>query len=263
MCQDGWGNLEEIVAHGVISQHVDVDAFVNWAHDAYALTDDSWDGAGAGDPNEGTLPYGKVLTSIFLITYALSDDYIPQWHSTEDYLSCSRAADNRFHGPFYMRFIEYNGSSEADAETGRFAARDRTNLHCPLFNLGSISSFPSHRAGVLLHEAWHHWQYAHGFDGSHPDKSGACTGAECDYYYFHGSGWFEFGTLDRWDTNPASFRFHSPYQVEAEFFADLAELAKPWVPNMISNTARDHGNILLEKYFINRVGYRIGQPRPW
>lgn len=263
MCQDGWGNLEEIVAHGTISLHVDVDAFVNWAHGAYALTDDSWDGAGLGDPNDGTLPYGKVLTSIFLITYALSDDYIPQWHSTEDYVSCSRAADNRFHGPFYMRFIEYNGSSEADAETGRFAARDRTNLHCPLFNVGSISSFPSHRAGVLLHEAWHHWQYAHGFVGDHPDKSRACTGAECDYYYFHGSGWFEFGTLDRWDINPNSFRFHSPYQVEAEFFGDLAELAKSWVPNLISKTARDHGNILLEKYFINRVGYRIGDPRPW
>ena len=120
MCQDGWGTLEEIAAHGSISLHVDVDAIVNWAHNAYALTDDSWDPAGAGDPNDGTLPYGKVLTSIFLITYALRDDYIPQWHSTEDYVSCSRAADNRFHGPFYMRFIEYDGTSEGDAQTGRF-----------------------------------------------------------------------------------------------------------------------------------------------
>ena len=143
------------------------------------------------------------------------------------------------------------------------AARDRTNLHCPLFNVGSISSFPSHRAGVLLHEAWHHWQYKHGFVGDHPSRSGACTGAECDYYYFHGTGWFDFGTLDRYDLNPQSFRFHSPYQVEAEFLSDLAEMTRAWVPNLISQTARDHGNILLEKYFINRVGYRIGQPRPW
>jgi hypothetical protein len=263
MCNDGWGTLEEIVSHGMMSLHVDTDAFVAWAASAYALTDDSWDGAGRGDPNDGTLPYGKVLTSIFLITYALSDNYIPQWHSTEDYVSCSRAASNRFHGPFYMRFIEYDGASEADAETGRTAARDRTNLHCPLFNPGSISDFPSHRAGVLLHEAWHHWQYAHGFDGSHPAKAGACTGAECDWYYFHGTGRFEFGTLDRWSTDPTNFRFHSPYQVEAEFFSDLAELSRSWVPSLISQTARDHGNILLAKYFINSVGYRIGQPRPF
>lgn len=263
MCNDSWGSLEEVVAHANISLRVDVDAFVNWARNAYALTDDSWDGAGADDPNDGTLPFGKVLTSIFLITYALSDNHALQWHSTEDYISCSRAGNNRFHGPFYMRFIEYNGSAEAEAETRRFAARDRTNLHCPLFNQGSISNFPSHRAGVLLHEAWHHWQLAHGFSGRHPDKSGSCTGAECDYYYFHGVGQFEFGALDGWDTNRASFHFHSPYQVEAEFFADLAELAKPWVPDIISKTARDHGNTLLEKYFVNRVGYRIGQPRPW
>ncbi|SRR6266404_5534069 len=263
MCQDGWGTLEEVVAHGAISLHVDVDAFVNWAIGAYALTDDSWDGAGAGDPNDGELPYGKVLTSIFLINYALSDDYIPQWHSTEDYASCSRAAANRFHGPFYMRFIEYKGSADADSETGRFAARDRTNLHCPLFNLDSDSNSPSNRAGALVHEAWHHWQYAHGFSTHHPAASGACSASGCDYYYFHGSGWFEFGTLDRWDTNPASFRFHSPYQVQAEFLGDLAELAKSWVPNLITKTARDFGNALLENSFINRVSYRIGDPRPW
>jgi len=71
------------------------------------------------------------------------------------------------------------------------------------------------------------------------------------------------GSLDRYDLNPQSFRFHSPYQVEAEFLSDLAEMTRAWVPNLISQTARDHGNILLEKYFINRVGYRIGQPRPW
>lgn len=263
MCLDGWNTLEEIVAHGLMSLHVDVDAFVSWAGDAYALTDDSWDPAGRSDVYDGTLPYGKVLPSIFLICYALTDNYIPQWHSTEDYVSCSRAASNRFHGPFYMRFIQYDKAAEADAQTGRTAARDRTNLHCPLFNQGSASNFPSHRAGVLLHEAWHHWQYAHGFNGDHPAQAGACTGVECDHYYFHGTGWFDFGTLDRWSTDPANFRFHSPIQVEAEFFADLAEMSRSWVPSLIAQTAKDHGNILLREYFIETVGYKIGEPRPW
>lgn len=264
MCLDGWGTVEEIAVHGLASSSRQWEAFTAWARSAYALTDDSWDPAGAGDPNDGTLPYGKVLTSIFLLCYALRDDYSRQWHSTEDYVSCSRAAGNRFHGPFYTRFIEYDGSSEADAETGRTAARDRTNLHCPLFNagVGSPSNFPSHRAGVLLHEAWHHWEYAHGFDTSHP-SGGSCTGAECDWYYFHGVGAFDFGTLDRWSTAGDFFRFHSPYQVETEFFADLAELCRPWVPAAVAQTARDHGNTLLAKYCVNGVGYRIGQPRPW
>jgi hypothetical protein len=53
------------------------------------------------------------------------------------------------------------------------------------------------------------------------------------------------------------------YQIEAEFFADLAELAVPSVPSLITQTARDHGNILLANAFVNATPYRIGQPRPW
>ena len=54
-----------------------------------------------------------------------------------------------------------------------------------------------------------------------------------DYYYFHSSGGYAFGALDKWDANPPSFQFHSPCQIEAEFFGDLAELAKLRVLNLI------------------------------
>lgn len=257
MCLD-CANLEEIIVHNLYGCWRD---FYMWGWSAYALTDDSWEGAGLKDVCNTSLPFGKVLNSIFLISYALSDNYIHQWHSTEDYQSSSRAADNRFHGPFYQRFIEYEGSSNATTETGRFAARDRTDLHCPLFNVGAFSDSPSARAGVMLHESWHHWQYKHDFEDTHPQCGSPPH--DCDYYYFHGSAAFDFGTLDGYDTNPNHFRFHSPRQVQVEFLADLAELSQPWLPTIVTQAAKAFGNDRLRNEFVNAVGYRIGDPRPF
>jgi hypothetical protein len=159
-----------------------------------------------------------------------------------------------------MRFIEYDGSSEADSETGRFAAEDRTNLHCPIFNIGSPSDSAGNRASVLIHESWHHWQHKHGYKTDH---IGGCSNGQCDYYYFHGVGAYDFGQFDRYSTDPSNLLFHSPYQVCAEFEADLAENAQPWVPSVVTQTARAIGNVRLNTCFANAVGYRIGNPRPW
>jgi hypothetical protein len=160
-----------------------------------------------------------------------------------------------------MRMIRYDGAKEATAVWGVFAAQDRTDLHCPLYNEGSPSNFPSHRAGVLVHEAWHHWLYTHDFDPAH-GSGGVAQYAEADYYYFHTVSVFEFGFLHAWSTG-TPFQFHSPYQVEVEFFADLAELAISATPTQVTQTARDHGNTLLRKAFINPAPYTIGDPRPW
>jgi hypothetical protein len=231
----------------------------NWAWRAYQLTDDSWDPAGLHHACNVNLPFAKVVNSVFMINYTLTDNYSLQWHSTEDYRSSSRAGGNRFHGDFYQRFIQYNGSSEADSETGRFLAEDRTNLHCPLFNLGGGSDDVTNRASVMLHESWHHWQHAHGFDTSHPQ----CRGHDCDYYYFHTVSQFDFGALDRYDTNPSHLLFHSPYQIAVEFDADVAELSQGWVPVSVEQSARNYGNNRLSSQFVNSPGYTIGNPRPW
>jgi hypothetical protein len=257
MCVDG-ASLEETTVQNLYGCWAD---FYMWAWQAYALTDDSWDGAGISDACNVSLPFAKVLNSVFLINYALSDNYIPQWHSTEDYASSSRAADNRFHGPFYQRFIEYDGSANATTEVGRFAARDRTNLHCPIFNFGAYYNSPSSRAGVMLHESWHHWQYKHHFEGGHPQCGSPAH--DCDYYYFHGTGRFDFGSLDRYDLDPNNFAFQSPRQVQVEFLADLAEMSHPWVPTITTQAARAFGNDRLNNEFVNAVGYRIGDPRPF
>lgn len=257
MCIDGAG-VEENAVQALYGCWRD---FFLWAWDAYALTDDSWEPAGLNDACNIALPFAKVLNSIFLINYALSDNHALQWHSTEDYASSSRAADNRFHGPFYQRFIESDGAAFATTEIGRVAARDRTDLHCPLFNFRAFYATATSRAGTMLHESWHHWQYKHGFVGTHP-KCGSPPG-DCDYYYFHGVGAYEFGYLDRYDTNPSHFRFHSPRQVQVEFLADLAEMANGWIPTAVAVMARNYGNLRLANEFVNAVGYRIGDPRPW
>lgn len=233
-----------------------------WVWQAYDLTDYSWDSAGLSDACNVRLPFAKVVDAVFLINYALSDNYASQWHSTEDYRSSSRAADNRFHGPFYLRLsTTADGTTEAKADTGRFLARDRTNLYCRLFSMGSPSDSASNRGSVMLHESWHHWQYEHGFQTSHI-KIGSPP-RDADWYYPHRVSDFDFGQMDRYDTNPSHLLFHSPYQMAVEFDADLAEMSQSWVPLIVTQAARNFGNTRLGTQFVNAVAYRIGNPRPF
>jgi hypothetical protein len=232
-----------------------------WVWQAYDLSDLSWRRAGFDDACNAARPFAKVVNSVFLINYALSDNYIPQWHSTEDYSTCSQPWDNRFHGSFYYRLDDSGNPAAATSDTGRFLLTDRTRLHCTVFNFGTPSDSPTFRAAVMLHETWHHWQHAHGFVTSHPQCGSPPQ--DCDYYYFHGTGDFDFGTLDRYDTNPNHLMFHSPYQIEVEFLADLAEMSNPWVPTIVTQAARAVGNGRLTSRFVNVVPYTIGNPRPF
>jgi hypothetical protein len=128
------------------------------------------------------------------------------------------------------------------------------------------SDDPVNRASVMIYESWHHWQVKHGFATDHLNgPTGACTnnGPSCDWYYFHGSGLFDFGTLDSYDTDPSHLKFHSPYQIAVEFDGDIAELSQPWVPVSVTQMARFYGNTRLGNTFKNRVAYRIGDPRPF
>jgi len=63
-------------------------------------------------------------------------------------------------------------------------------------------------------------------------------------------------------TSASNFHFHSPYQVQAEFLADVAELSRPQVPSAIIQTARARGNAILAGAFVNGAAYRVGNPRP-
>ncbi|RKG71208.1 hypothetical protein D7V80_02325 [Corallococcus sp. CA054B] len=233
-----------------------------WVWQAYDLTDSSWYSAGLSDACNSSLPFAKVVNAAFLINYALSDNDALQWHSTEDYRSSSRATSNHFHGPFYTRLATTDGgTADARAQTRRFLARDRTNLYCRLFSLGSTSDSAGNRASTMVHESWHHWQYAHGFNTSHR-KIGSPP-RDADWYYPHRVSDFDFGQMNRYDTNPSHLLFHSPYQMTVEFDADLAELSRTWVPLVVTQAARNIGNVRLANQFANAVAYRIGNPRPF
>lgn len=261
MCRDGM-TIAERAVWLLIPAEPQWPEFYSWARNAFDLTDDSWDPAGGRNPSDGNLPYGKMITAIYLLCYALRDEYIPQWHARDDYLATARAADNRYHGPFYSRF-QNSSASEARSETGRIAARDRTNFRCPLFDVGGASDDPANRASVMVHEAWHHWQYRYDYKTDHQTGPAVADRLEGDWYYFHGSGMYEFGTLWTHDAHSDPIRFHSPYQVGIEWDADLAEYAFGWVPLITSQQARYYGNTRLAMQCKNAIGYRIGDPRPF
>ncbi len=263
MCIDGMG-ISDAAVYQLIPLPSQWPEFFDWARGAFALTDDSWEGAGANEPWRGSLPYGKMINSCYLLAYGLRDEYIPQWHARDDYLSAARAIDNRYHGPFYARFLD-DHTAEASSDTGRFLARVRINFKCQSFNFGAMSDGPANRAGVMVHEGWHHWQYKYSFDGSHQTGGSIDpTIGAGDYYYRHGSGYFDFGTLWGYNIAVTPLRFHSPYQVHVEYLADLAEYPdRRVVPVAVTDEARAMGNNRLSRQFKNKVSYRIGQPRPF
>ena len=123
---------------------------------------------------------------------------------------------------------------------------NHTDMHCPVFREGNPANSASHRAGVMVHEGWHHWQYDKSFSLNHP-TGGSAAGwpGGGDWFYPHTLSRFAFGQLHGYSTSPSNFHFHSPYQVQAEFLADVAELSPPQIPTAITQTARARGNAIL------------------
>jgi hypothetical protein len=263
------------------------------AHD-YALTqDDSWVPAGLKDDCNLGLPFAKVLNAVIFI--GLGPHFqLGGFHDSIDYLNESRSHRSAFHGNFYLRFIQQGAlpTSEADSETGRFQKEDRTNLHCPIFNLpsggGTSAGFLAERAAVLVHEAWHHWQHANGLSTNHiTGPIGNCpskTGAACDYYYYHAQDFqFPDGSLSSQlgalnfnncvpgvpcsilgiPAQPTGYT-HSAYQVMVEFSSDMANWANPFIVPFVNRLeARLVGNGHIAQNFVNVVPYVIGKPVPF
>ena len=257
MCRDGMG-LVELALDRIVPPSYLWPEFYNWAIGAFDLTDDSWDPAGGSPPYLGSLPFGKMMHSIYLITYALRDDYIHQWHARADYLECGRARENGYHEDQDYRFIQFGSGPDSEARTHDESGGD-IDMHCAVFNLEGKSDDPVNRASVMLHESWHHWQDHHNFGTDHLPGSK-------DWYYRHGMLEFDFGQLDRYriDNSPAQHHlFHSPYQIAVEFDADIAEYSRGFIPIAVTDAARYYGNTRLGNRFQNNPGYRIGDPRPF
>jgi hypothetical protein len=258
MCRDGVA-VVDLAVWQLIPLQSQWPEFYSYAHSAYNLGDDSWNPAGAATPDDATLPYGKVINSIYLLTYAIRDEYIPQWHSREDYMFAANGADNAFHDDFEIQFRNSDGPYAARS----YEFDERTEMACPVFHKGAPVDDPGLRASTMVHEGWHHWQYKYNWQSDHEFGGALAPNVEGDTFYFHGSGAFDFGQLSRIDLGVHPIKFHSPYQVQAEFLADLAEFSYSWIPIAVTSSARNAGNSLLASRFRNGTSYRIGQPRPF
>jgi hypothetical protein len=86
MCIDGLGMVDAAVAR-LIPVPSQWPEFYSWMAGAFTLDeDDSWNPAYESQPYLSSYPYGKMRNAIYLLAYALSDNYQSQWHSRGDYL---------------------------------------------------------------------------------------------------------------------------------------------------------------------------------
>jgi len=245
--------------------------FYLWGYRAYdiGLTDDSWHPWGYHQACDIDRPFAKTMVSIGLIAYGLTDDYLQQWHSTGDYISLTRATASRFHSNYTTEWRNYQGESlgSYNSFSNTFTHTCKMNEGFGTFGVGNNSAVI--RAGVLVHESWHAWQDKHGYSVAHADGPlRACTvnveGA-CDAFWPHAVSAFDFGQLHTASFTPTGtpLDFHTPYQVEAEFYCDIAELSRVEVPPIERDRARLESNFLLASTFINVAPYRCGSTRPW
>ena len=278
-CIDGASPSETAFAGTFPCQQSDIISIAN----DYAVEDESWVPAGLKDDCNAALPFAKVINAVALI--GLGPHFqLGGFHDTIDYLNESRSTRSAYHGDFYLRFVQQGATpnAEADSEVGRFAAEDRTNLHCLIFNqpsgAGVSAGFLAERAAVLVHEAWHHWQHAHSISALHyagPAFNCTAGGASCDYYYYHapdfqlpdGSLSSQLGKLNVTvipDPSQTPVYFHSPYQVMVEFSADMANFANPYIVPFVTRVeAQQVGNVHIAQNFLNVVPYTIGVPVPF
>jgi hypothetical protein len=259
MCIDGMG-MSDLAMNRLVPGPSQWPEYWSWARGSFDLTDDSWNAAGALQPWRGSLPYCKMIHSIYLLTYGLSDNYAQQWHAQSDYRATGQAASSRYHGRIDYRFNN-DHSGEARAFTGQIG-RDHTKMRCQSFNAGGTPDGPANRAGVMVHESWHHWQHKYDWSTDH-ESGGAITAPSGDWYYRHSVSAFDFGALAGIDLGATPIKFHSPYQIHVEWLADIAEYPQSFVPVVVRDEARAMGNNRLPRTFKNKTSYRIGDPRPF
>jgi hypothetical protein len=223
----------------------------------------------ADDSLACTLPYEypKHWSAAWLLINGLSNNYDQQWHSSQDY--CAAAASNSpdYHDYFYQqvrvaswfgRWAKHSGDDEVDTSC---------KLYDPFDAAGRRSSHanPGSRGGDFVHEAFHGWLDHYGYSPGHLENppGGACrmTGKNCDNFYFHGVGAFDFGYL--WYTDGTGDHFHTPNQTQVEYLCDVAILPQSWVPAAVSQAAQKDTEQRVKTRFINGPAAKCGDPRPW
>ena len=276
-CVDGATTTE--VAYTTSWPSCDMD-LVKMIWQGWGITDDSWNPAGITDACNEQLPFAKVMNAISLIEGAPAG-IVGAFHQRNDYALESRANQTPYHDDIYMRFIENHGAGvEASSDAG-----DHTDLDCPIFDypgtptpnpLNGNADMLAERAAVIVHENWHHWQAAHGYNHHHLDgPQGSCTAGAgaCDRFYPHTPGSAlpngaltdQLGALNVTNVvNNVGLYFHSAYQVMVEFEADIAIWGSSvFMPFAVRQEAQSMANSHLTTNFVNGAGFVVGTPVPF
>ena len=145
-----------------------------------------------------------MVNAGYLIRYGLSDDHSHQWHASDDYFELTRGFDTKFHPAQYYRFGDRMTANPTTLAT-KFRQNWYIDYYCGAFDKTSAWSTPAGRVSVMVHESWHSWQK----DNRLPSAHQKCGANDCDPYYFHPVGAYEFGKLNEFATDKSLF--HSPY----------------------------------------------------
>ncbi|HMI87761.1 MAG TPA: hypothetical protein VK550_26930, partial [Polyangiaceae bacterium] len=224
--------------------------FVLWEHDVYDTRSSDWANRGYNDACNIDKEYGKHWNASYLTHYGLQDN--PDWsfHGSTDYEQASWKYDSVFHDDLYHTPTDDTSFVAQWAYHSWTANELRTS--CLTYNATQPYANPAGRGSAFVHEGWHGWQDEHGYSTSHLNgPSGACSmsGANCDYWYWHGIGAYAFGDMWGWTSNGSLF--HSPNQAGVEYLCDVADFPHFWVPSSVTLAAASHANTISDQRFVN------------
>lgn len=194
---------------------------------------------GTFDPVVGDHVIGIQVGSRRLLHHQFIGDHA--WHASEDYENWASGHIHDFH---YEPRDETPDDRIAEAQGGLWQS-DEVHLFCQSFN--SVS--PSERTAIMLHEATH-IHFWGDFDHTGDDDR--------DPFLLHGLGEIPPGSLDAEESGHK----HSPYQIEIEYLADLAQFAYDSVPFILRTVAESSANSLLNNRIAGEPGWKVGLPRP-
>ena len=170
------------------------------------------------------------------------------WHGRTDYRRLGKACHTFAHDEFDIEYAWSNSSGGPAGTTtlglfdhydaSIFYSSDTVELFCPLFDpvQWHDQAQPVLRAGTLVHEGQHAWQQRYYDDNWHDAKCGD-NQHDCDYWNYHRRHAIPDGGLRTpyqigicggggaggCGETPTADWEHRPYQVEWEFYCDLAE----------------------------------------
>jgi hypothetical protein len=232
------------------------------------LRDGSWDTWTKPPPVpvDLTRPATKMANALMLVGEGHWDTWVG-WHPASQYLTEAIPRGSYFHNDATWQYSDTISGTEAMTTENILVSN--VSYWCQVFGTASAANSATERGATMVHEQWHLWQYAHGFDMSHGDTCNAGT-ASCDFFFPHTQieylpgDTFTAGDLNFGD--PGKGRFHTPYQIGAEYECDLSQFSQGWVPLAVtgaSGTARFFSNFRTDNNFMNAVAWRCGNPLPF